>query len=143
MTGGGLEPGADEPPLWDDALNEPLDRHGRSEMRGHLASRAQAERWHAAGHDHFDHMDRYLAFLTAWENAPDEEAADDMCLAWYRGEIARAERAGLSDDPDFWRLRTAPKYYEWGDDWFVTLSSGQGDAQEQMRGSDGPEDGAQ
>lgn len=103
-------------PLWDDALNVPLDRQGHPLTTGHLASRTQAERWHAAGHDHFDHMDRYRDFLTAWENAPDARSADRMCADWYHRESKRATAAGLAEDADFWRLRAAPKYYERDDD---------------------------
>lgn len=99
--------------VWDRTEGTPVGPDGSAVVVGHIASEAQALRWHARGYDVPAAAGRYDAFIARWEAAAGETAADDMVRAFYREEAEIVRRAGLGDDPDFWRLDAAPKHYEW------------------------------
>lgn len=101
-------------PLWDDTLDAPIGSDGSPALVGHIVTRGQAERWQAAGYDIAQAVDRYRAFLAAWEAAGSEARADEILREFYQSEQARAGDAGITaSDADFHRLATAAKFHEW------------------------------
>lgn len=99
--------------IWNTAGDCPLASDGSPEIVGHIATEAQARRWHDAGFDVNQAADRYRAFIGRWEKAGSEEASWSITDSFFEGEMEIARRAGLDDDADFYRLEVAPKHHEW------------------------------
>lgn len=100
--------------LWHDALDAPIASDGSAVLVGHIASRAQAERWQAKGYDIAQAVDRYRAFVAQWEAAADEAQADALVDAFYAAEAQALRGLGLDEaDPDFYRVLAAAKHHEW------------------------------
>lgn len=97
--------------IWDDVKNRPVGSDGKPAFAGFIASRAQAERWHAYGYGIPALVDRFIAFQDAWWKRPDEDDRGGELRAFFEAEREAALSAGVpADDPDLWRLRLAPKH---------------------------------
>lgn len=99
--------------IWDEETGPSVGRNGEAIFAGHIASRDQAERWHRSGYAVPEAADRFEEFGLLWDEFADNDpdAAFELVMKFYRDERAIATGAGLTNDPDFWRLEVAPKYF--------------------------------
>lgn len=100
--------------IWDDKSEATVAQDGEVVFAGHIASRAQADRWHALGYDIPAAAGRYRDMIAAWDMTASEDAADQLMREFYASEAYLAVQSGVAmADPDYWRFASAPKHHEW------------------------------
>lgn len=101
-------------PAWHDGFDCPVAINGQPAIVGHIATRAQAERWQAKGYDIAKATDRYITFMAGWDAAADEATANALADVFYATETEQLRKADIwGDDPDFYRVLSASKHHEW------------------------------